>query len=303
MRQLHLSRSIVFPLTLKIVLATVLLSALAFFAVYHTLANESEAAIVRVIDTDIVGLADSYAAEGLSGISRRITDRLALSPEQGEQPLYSLVDAQGHALVGNVAKWPLIDARSSEVARVVIAGQPPALSRATILRGGLKLLVGRSTTNRDARLRAAAQIFSGALVLIALVAVAFGFATAFTLRSRIAQINSVFQAVERGNLAARAPLARSGDEIAQLGGKVNHMLFRVESLMAAQRDVTDHTAHETRTPLTLLDAELRIRDGVEHSFYAQFNKIDSLQEVVVVYLGNNAVDCGAINLMPNELLK
>ena len=43
-----------------------------------------------------------------------------------------------------------------------------------------------------------------------------------------------------------------------------------------------------------LDAELQIRDGNEHSFYAQFNKIDSLSEVVVAYLDEIAVGCGAI---------
>ena len=46
--------------------------------------------------------------------------------------------------------------------------------------------------------------------------------------------------------------------------------------------------------VTLLDAELRIRDGEDHSFYAQFNKIDSLREVVVAYLDNLPVGCGAI---------
>ena len=43
-----------------------------------------------------------------------------------------------------------------------------------------------------------------------------------------------------------------------------------------------------------LDAELQIRDGAEHSFYAQFNKIDNLSEVVVAYLDEIAVGCGAI---------
>ena len=43
-----------------------------------------------------------------------------------------------------------------------------------------------------------------------------------------------------------------------------------------------------------LDAELQIRDGAEHSFYAQFNKIDNLSEVVVAYLNEIAVGCGAI---------
>ena len=48
------------------------------------------------------------------------------------------------------------------------------------------------------------------------------------------------------------------------------------------------------TLVVLLDAELRIRDGDDHAFYAQFNKIDSIREVVVVYSDEAAVGCGAI---------
>ncbi|GAA3920745.1 GNAT family N-acetyltransferase [Chitinophaga oryziterrae] len=43
-----------------------------------------------------------------------------------------------------------------------------------------------------------------------------------------------------------------------------------------------------------LDADLRIRDGEEHSFYAQFNKIDALKYVIVAYDDDTAVGCGAI---------
>jgi GNAT superfamily N-acetyltransferase len=44
----------------------------------------------------------------------------------------------------------------------------------------------------------------------------------------------------------------------------------------------------------LLDADLAIRDGKEHSFYAQYNKIDKLKYVVVAYEDENPVGCGAI---------
>ena len=43
-----------------------------------------------------------------------------------------------------------------------------------------------------------------------------------------------------------------------------------------------------------LDAELKIRDGDDHAFYAQFNKTATLQEVVVAYDGNEPVGSGAI---------
>lgn len=44
----------------------------------------------------------------------------------------------------------------------------------------------------------------------------------------------------------------------------------------------------------LLDADLAARDGEEHSFYAQFNKIDKIRHVVVAYDNAEAVGCGAI---------
>lgn len=44
----------------------------------------------------------------------------------------------------------------------------------------------------------------------------------------------------------------------------------------------------------LLDKELQIRDGKEHSFYAQYNKIDKIKNVVVAFSNNIAIGCGAI---------
>ncbi len=49
-----------------------------------------------------------------------------------------------------------------------------------------------------------------------------------------------------------------------------------------------------RKLVRLLDEDLQIRDGDEHSFYAQFNKIDKIRHVVVAYEDGEAVGCGAI---------
>lgn len=43
-----------------------------------------------------------------------------------------------------------------------------------------------------------------------------------------------------------------------------------------------------------LDADLALRDGNEHAFYAQFNTIATIKHVVVGYLNESAVACGAI---------
>jgi putative acetyltransferase len=44
----------------------------------------------------------------------------------------------------------------------------------------------------------------------------------------------------------------------------------------------------------MLDAELAIIDGDEHSFYSQFNKIDKIKYAVVAYEDENPVGCGAM---------
>ena len=46
--------------------------------------------------------------------------------------------------------------------------------------------------------------------------------------------------------------------------------------------------------VTELDADLAIRDGEEHAFYHQFNKIDMIKHVIVVYENEVPLGCGAI---------
>ena len=44
----------------------------------------------------------------------------------------------------------------------------------------------------------------------------------------------------------------------------------------------------------LLDADLAERDGADHSFYSQFNKIDKIKQVVVAFENKRPIGCGAI---------
>lgn len=55
-----------------------------------------------------------------------------------------------------------------------------------------------------------------------------------------------------------------------------------------------------RELVALLDADLAIRDGAEHLFYAQFNKVDAIRHVVVAYRDETAVGCGAFKKYERE---
>ncbi len=52
-----------------------------------------------------------------------------------------------------------------------------------------------------------------------------------------------------------------------------------------------------------LDVYLKITDEDEHDFYNQFNSIDVLKEVVVTYVSEKAVGCGAIKKFDNSTVE
>jgi putative acetyltransferase len=53
----------------------------------------------------------------------------------------------------------------------------------------------------------------------------------------------------------------------------------------------------------LLDAYLAVRDGADHSFYSQFNKIDKIRHAVVAYQDNVPVGCGAIKAFGDDAME
>jgi putative acetyltransferase len=57
---------------------------------------------------------------------------------------------------------------------------------------------------------------------------------------------------------------------------------------------TDSDHADFRQLVVLLDKDLAVRDGDDHTFYAQFNKVDAIKEVVVAYQQDVPVACGAI---------
>lgn len=56
-----------------------------------------------------------------------------------------------------------------------------------------------------------------------------------------------------------------------------------------------------RALVALLDQELRERDGDEHSFFAQFNKLDKINHVVLAFQNDKPAGCGAIKQYTNEI--
>ena len=58
-----------------------------------------------------------------------------------------------------------------------------------------------------------------------------------------------------------------------------------------------------RQLVVALDAYLRIVDGDDHAFYAQFNKTDSLSNVLVCYDQEVAIGCGAFKAYDSQTVE
>ncbi|MDB6051047.1 MAG: sensor histidine kinase [Pseudomonas sp.] len=73
---------------------------------------------------------------------------------------------------------------------------------------------------------------------------------------RIRAIQASAESIVAGDMARRLPVSNSRDELDMLAVIVNAMLDRIEKLMFEVKGVCDNIAHDLRTPLTRLRAQL-----------------------------------------------
>jgi two-component system, OmpR family, sensor kinase len=79
------------------------------------------------------------------------------------------------------------------------------------------------------------------------------------LAKPLGELVNVANEIGRGNLSARALLAKRGvGEIAILAGSINDMAARIERQLAAERELLAAVSHELRTPLARLRVLLEI---------------------------------------------
>ena len=66
---------------------------------------------------------------------------------------------------------------------------------------------------------------------------------------------------------------------------------------------TDSDNEDFKALVKLLDADLAIRDGADHAFYAQYNYIDKIRNAVVAFIDNKAVACGAFKKISDSAVE
>jgi signal transduction histidine kinase len=232
--------------------ATILL----YFVTMQIVVRAGDAELSRAVDTEIAALADVHATGGQRELAARIADRLALLPDGPDRVHYMLADATGTRVVGDIARWPLLSAENSQASFVTLFDGTPVFARATQLAPNLRLVAAREYGGRQALLRRLRFAFLVTGIAILAAALATAWAAARRLRMRVESVNRAFVAIEEGDLNRPIPDAAASDEFGMLARHANRLRDRLAALIAAQRDITDHVAHEIRTPLMHVENRL-----------------------------------------------
>ena len=176
---------------------------------------------------------------------------------------FGLFDQQGAYLSGNIDTPPQQLPPDGQIHTLpngvqTTGGQSNARALGVSMRlpSGETLVLARYTSVAD-RIGAMTRSALGwALSLLLIPGLIGGFLLSRGPLQRVRRIETAIEPVMRGDLGARLPVSPRGDEIDMLAAIVNRMLDRIESLLGEVKGVSDSIAHDLRTPLTRLRAQL-----------------------------------------------
>jgi signal transduction histidine kinase len=211
------------------------------------------------MDEIVIGQAHALQTTAPAALPAQV--RQAETEDVRNVDYYGLYTPGGAWIAGNVRALP---------AGMPLTGAPRAL-HAPGLQPGARALAERLPSGEilfvgfDAKVLTGLRtillqslLWSGALIIM--LGLSLGAALSLGPLRRLQAVQLASRPIIDGDLSARLPTSRRGDEIDMLAGIANGMMDEVERLLWAVKSVGDNVAHDLRTPLTRLRALLyRVR--------------------------------------------
>lgn len=129
--------------------------------------------------------------------------------------------------------------------------------------GGNLLRIGTSLEGDEVLLERYRETFGTALVIMLVCGGFVGWLLARKAMAGVKRVTETARQIGRRDFGRRVVLGDEGEEIHALGQAFNGMLERTESLFNELQRITDHIAHELRTPITRIrgTAETTLQHG------------------------------------------
>ncbi|MDB5443073.1 MAG: sensor histidine kinase [Phenylobacterium sp.] len=251
------------PFRLTLLFLTLFLAAASAFLAYIYVATAGEA--TRRTDREIVremrSLTGAYDRAGLDAVNQSLIERAA-----SERPfLYLLIGKDGKRISGSIEVSPVekFDGTPTWTSFSVTDRDPqertvkhPARGFQERLKGGEILFVGADVGEDEAYVVKVDRALAGAGGLVIILGLAGGVLVSRNVSRSMAGLAGVLEAVNKGDLGARASVRGARDEFDELAQGLNEMLDRLERSMAGHKHAGDAIAHDLRSPLTRLRARL-----------------------------------------------
>lgn len=240
--------------------------------------RQAEQTVLR----EVQELRHALATRGRIGFLQLVSDR---SQAQRTNMIYAVASPRLDIVTGNLAPWPIPDARSGWVEFEIKTVREPGPSRPAIAlvidMGNFGwLLVGHDMTERYL-LRE--QLLT-ALIWAVSLALVVGAGGAVLISRRVARridsINTTIDRITAGAFADRMPLSGTDDELDRLSAKLNSMLDEIARLMLNLRQVTDNVAHDLRTPMSRLRSRLEMALTDQRLSEAQRGQLEQAVEEI-----------------------
>jgi len=119
--------------------------------------------------------------------------------------------------------------------------------------------IGLSLAEYQSQMHQIRTVFAVALLVMVVLGVLAGWLQLRTVFRSVEQVRSIALGISEGKLDRRIELDGNGQELSDLANAFNKMLDRIQLLLKEMRDVSDHIAHDLRTPVS------RIRGLAESS--------------------------------------
>lgn len=249
----QLFRSTSFRLSLLSGLVIAIAFALAGFGAWVVTKSAAEQAAHERIVNEMDALEDEMREEGIAPTLAAIRAR-----QRSPGALDYLVLGPDGAIVAGDLRMPTPQLGWSTLYLPDSAGGADLVVFTQMLPDGTRLVIAqdleRTEGVRYAVLRTLLWVGLGAMLL----SIGVGYLVA---RGALRRMDGLFHALERvsaGDLSARAPPApaNASSDVDLLGGRINGMLERIDTLVSNLRRVSTDIAHDLRTPLTHVRQQL-----------------------------------------------
>jgi signal transduction histidine kinase len=252
-----------FRLTIAFSLAFIVLSLLLFAFAYFLVSSSLQANDRTAVTLKLKEYSDEYRTGSIDGVKRKI--QLDSGSRSLRYFMVRLADPKNKTIVlqqpaeGVNYDFPQLERitpKNESWIQLKANGEDDVLDIVSVQLPDSNLIqVGKGPEEREELLNHFLNNFLEELLVAVLLSIAAGVVLSRqALRPLERFTKALGPIIDTGQVKARVPVLRSGDEFEELGVRFNQALEKIDTLIDGIRASMDNVAHDLRTPMTRLRA-------------------------------------------------